>query len=296
MSKRKPLLVSFSAGETSAFMSYWIKENLSDDYDPVFVFANTGLENEETLIFADKCDKYFNLNLVWLESVFDKRKGKRGTFKKVDFKTASRKGEPFIDMVDKYGIPNQSYPHCTRETKLLPIQKYAKHIFNTNKYYTAIGIRVDEIDRMNDKFKENRIIYPLIKKDMKPMSKPMINEFWQKMPFRLELKGYQGNCKTCWKKSDKKLWKIAQEDNNSFDIFNDLEDKYGYFIKEGRKEHNQKITFFRRNRSTQDILKESKTAKPIVIDDARVYINQLDMFDDLENESCEVFSNCGDYT
>ena len=79
-------------------------------------------------------------------------------------------------MVDKYGIPNQSYPHCTRETKLLPIQKYAKHIFNTNKYYTAIGIRVDEIDRMNDKFKENRIIYPLIKKDMKPMSKPMIND------------------------------------------------------------------------------------------------------------------------
>lgn len=286
MSKRKPLLVSFSAGETSAFMSYWVKENLSDEYEPLFVFANTGLENEETLIFADKCDKRFNLNLVWVEQVQIHEKGKGATYKVVDFKTASRDGEPFEDAIKKFGIPNQSYPHCTRETKLYALKKYARDYFNTTKYYTAIGIRVDEIDRMNDKFKENRIIYPLIKKDMKPMSKPMINEFWQKMPFRLDLKGYQGNCKTCWKKSDKKLYKIAQENPSYFDFFDRMEKKYGKY-EDGRDRF-----FFRRNRSTKDILNESKTAKPIVIDDARVYINQLDMF---ENESCEVFSNCGDY-
>ena len=90
------------------------------------------------------------------------------------------------------------------------------------------------------------------------MSKPMINEFWQKMPFRLDLKGYQGNCKTCWKKSDKKLYKIAQENPSYFDFFDRMEQKYGKY-EDGRDRF-----FFRRNRSTQDILKESKTAKPIV--------------------------------
>ena len=67
----KNLLVSFSGGETSGFMAQWIKDHLDDMYDEiVFVFANTGLENEQTLEFVKKCDEHFNLNVNGLKHVF----------------------------------------------------------------------------------------------------------------------------------------------------------------------------------------------------------------------------------
>ena len=63
----KNLLVSFSGGETSGFMAQWIKNHLDDVYDEiVFVFANTGLENEQTLEFVQKCDEHFKLNVQWV--------------------------------------------------------------------------------------------------------------------------------------------------------------------------------------------------------------------------------------
>ena len=46
---KQKLLVSFSGGETSAFMAQWLWKHKQDEYDMIFVFANTGQENEETL-------------------------------------------------------------------------------------------------------------------------------------------------------------------------------------------------------------------------------------------------------
>ena len=48
---KKKLLVTFSGGETSAFMSYWLHKHKRDEYEIVFVFANTGMESNETLLF-----------------------------------------------------------------------------------------------------------------------------------------------------------------------------------------------------------------------------------------------------
>ena len=280
----KNLLVSFSGGETSGFMSQWIKNHLDDMYDEiVFIFANTGLENEQTLEFVQKCDKYFKLNVQWVEASVYHNERKGTGYTTVDFETASRKGEPFEEIIKKYGIPNQAFPHCTRELKLAPINKFAKVWFNGEKYDTAIGIRIDEIDRVNDKHKENRLIYPLIHKEMMPTSKKMINFYWKQMPFRLELKGYQGNCLTCWKKSDKKLYQIAKETPKAFDFMHNMEVKYG------SNDKVQNNTFFRKNRSAIDIMEEAKKWRGSVKDDS---INDPMLFD---NESCEVFSNCGDF-
>lgn len=295
------LLVSFSGGETSAFMAQWLNRNYEKyGYENiVFVFANTGLENEETLQFVDRCDKHFQLNVQWIEAdvIHGKRKGSK--YLTTDYENASRKGEPFEQMIIKYGISNQSFPHCTRELKQNPIQAFGKQYFNGEKYHTAIGIRNDEIDRMNAKAKQLGFIYPLISSKMIPVNKPMINFYWRNMPFRLELKGYQGNCKTCWKKADKKLYQIAKENPNAFDFMRRMEEKYGNFFPKHRlekwlsegKEIPKNITFFRNNRSAVQILKEAQNWNGKIKDDSDEYSYQIDL---LGGDSCEVFSDCSD--
>lgn len=288
--EKKKLLVSFSGGETSAYMAQWLWNHKQDEFDMVFVFANTGQENEETLLFVEKCSKQFGFPVHWVESVVHHGKRKGSTHKVVDFKTASRNGEPFEEIITKYGISNQSFPHCTRETKLNPITSFTKEYFGTRKYYTAIGIRIDEADRMNSKAKERRLIYPLISKDYIPMTKPKINFWWQQQPFRLQLKGYQGNCKTCWKKSDKKLFLIANENPEWFDFMNRMEEKYPRIGAEFKKDPEcVDRVFFRKNRSAKDIMNESEGFDGKVLDDSDVYDMDL-----VGGESCEVWSSCGD--
>jgi len=297
--KVKNLLVSFSGGETSAFMAQWLNnhyEKLGYENN-VFVFANTGLENEQTLEFVERCDKHFGLNVQWIEANVIHEYKKGTTFYRTDFDNASRNGEPFEQVISKYGIPNQANPQCTRELKGGPISVFGKQWFNGEKYHTAIGIRQDEADRMNEKAKQKGFIYPLIDRKMIASTKPMINFYWKSMPFRLELKGYQGNCATCWKKSDKKLYQIAKENLKAFDFMDRMEQKYGNFFPPQRiekwknegKEIPKDITFFRNNRSAKQIIEESKKWNGKIINDADKYTYQLDL---IGGDSCEVFSEC----
>jgi hypothetical protein len=93
----------------------------------------------------------------------------------------------------------------------------------------------------------------------------------------LQLKGYQGNCVTCYKKSDKKLFQIAKENPSTFDFFNRMEEQYG----EG------KYQFFRQNRTTKQILEQAKEWNGNVIDDSQNITIQTDLF----SENCEPFTN-----
>lgn len=278
------LLVSFSGGETSAFMSQWLNNHYEEHgyKNIVFVFANTGLENEQTLEFVYQCDKHFKFNTQWIEArVFnDERIGTK--YYDVDFDTASRDGKPFESIISKYGVPNQAFPHCTRELKQQPIKAFARDWFEGEPYHTAIGIRSDEADRMNEKYKEFGFIYPLIHRNMIPATKPMINFYWRAMPFRLKLKGYQGNCVTCWKKADKKLFQIAKENPKAFEFMDMMEDKYGML-------RGERSVFFRNQRSAKDILEQSMAFNGKVIDDSTNYAWQLDL---IGGDSCEVFSEC----
>src|SRR5690606_2539766 len=110
---KKRLLVSFSGGETSAFMAQWLWQHKKDEYKMIFVFANTGQENEETLEFVEACSKEFGFPVVWIEAVTNQKNGVGQSFKVVDFKTACRKGSPFEAVISKHGIPNTETPHCT---------------------------------------------------------------------------------------------------------------------------------------------------------------------------------------
>ena len=214
----KPILVSVSGGRTSAFMAIFLKERFADR-QLLFLFANTGKEKEETLVFLNNLDNHFNLGIVWLEAKVNPKKGKGTTYKIVDFKTASRNGEPFEAVIKKYGLPSKLFRHCTRELKEAPIHKYAKEILGTD-YFTAIGIRADEKHRLTEK--EN-YIYPLA--DLNT-DKKFINSFWLRQPFNLELNEHEGNCDFCFLKSKKKRVKLISE---GLDVswWSEMEKEYG---------------------------------------------------------------------
>lgn len=275
--EKKKLLVSFSGGETSAYMAKWLIDNKSNIYDMIFVFANTGDEEEKTLKFVNECSVRWGIDIVWVEGFVHHNERKGTTHKVVDYKSASRNREPFKQVIRKYGIPNQNFPHCNREMKLNPIRSYLKSI-GWKDYETAIGIRVDEFDRMNKNKDDLKLIYPFI--SFKPTTKQEISAWWKNQDFRLNLESYKTNCRTCWKKSDKVLKEIHECNPKYFEFNKEMESKYG----------KGKYTFFRNGRSTDELIDGFHKINLKPKDKHKDYNYQIDLF----NESCDIYSMCGD--
>lgn len=201
-----------------------------------------------------------------------KKKVLKGGYKQVTFETAYRshdpieisngwQNHPFRKYIKKFGIPNPQNMNCTRELKEYPINRYlSENGWKPSKYDKAIGIRADELDRVG------KYWYPLIKIDV---TKELVNAFWSKMPFRLELKGWEGNCKVCWKKSLRKLITIARYFPERFAFFRIMEEEFGMFLSKGRQGVKEKIQFpikfFRDNKTVNDIF---EMAKDLTIEDA----------------------------
>lgn len=242
--------VSFSGGLTSGKMTHAIVEQFSDTHEIVITFANTGQEAEETLEFVHRCEVEFGWNVVWLEAKVDMTPGKGIDFKVVDYYTASRKGEPFEAVIKKYGIPNSNGPWCTQQLKTVPIKKYMQSIgWKWKEYTQAIGIRSDEIDRMNAKRKEYRFWYPMIGANW---TREAVDAWWDRQPFTLGIPNYLGNCTWCYKKSIKKLKRIARERPDYFEFPKSMEEKYGDL------KPNRDGNFFREGRHAADILAEAR--------------------------------------
>lgn len=261
---------SFSGGRSSGRMTKFLIDNYSDTHEIVHVFANTGQEHESTLDFVNKCDRAWGLNLNWVEARVIFEKGVGTSFSKVDYKTATRDGQLFDDMCSKYGIPNNSFPHCTRELKLAPMVSFMRSINWVNgDYCTAIGLRSDEIDRVPEDYKKKKYIYPLIDTEE---TKQSVNEWWEKQPFDLRIAGdHWGNCTWCWKKSLRKQFALVREDPSIFKVPQELERKYSML-------RGEKSVFFRKQMSTIDLLNAST--------------KQLDMFWEGLDESFGCEESC----
>ncbi len=247
--KKENIIVTFSGGETSGYMCYLLKHHLSHLYNFLFVYANTGLEHEKTLEFVNKCDEYFNLNLVWVEAVVYHNERTSSSHKVVNFETASRNGEPFKEVIKKYGLPNRHFFHCTRELKNNPItsfcntycdsvvkvfqsevdDKISKDENNRKIFYPffksrrVLGIRADEQKRIKvrvDAWYPLNSVFFVTKKDVK--------DFWSKQPFQLNLPEHLGNCRACYKKSEKKLKLVAESEPDAFDFFIEMENEYSH--------------------------------------------------------------------
>lgn len=279
----KNLFISFSGGKTSAFMTYKIlNSEYKNKYDNiVVVFANTGQEHDKTLEFVHNCDNHFGFNTVWIEADIRQEKGVGVRPKIVTYETASRNGEPFEAFCAKYGIPNMISPQCTSRLKTDPMHYYVRKTLGWDKDYdTAIGIRMDETRRVSKNADTNNIVYPLI--DWFPSDKIDVNDFWEDMPFTLEIKEHQGNCKWCWKKSLKKHYMLLEENYEWFDFPDRMEKLYSTVRTDGEGKPQY---FFRGKRSTEMLKQEWQTVR-------FEGLKQQSLFED-ENggcsESCEVY-------
>lgn len=261
-SKEKPrLVISFSGGRSSAVMLNEILERWADDREIVICFANTGKEEEETLRFVDAVDRNFcrprGYSVHWLECVI--RDGRRGpAAKEVSYKTANRTGKPFEEAIAKYSIFNTGNKGCTRTLKDDPISWWVKNVcrWENGSYQTAIGIRSDEIDRVSTNAKKRMFIYPLADWGF---TKRDVSQYMERFDWDLNLPGdHWGNCDACWKKSLRKLMTRAKEDPSVFAWWGNMERKYG-MLGNGKTTPKEPRTFYRENRSAQDILTMAQT-------------------------------------
>ena len=266
--KNKLYIMMFSGGRTSAVLAKHIKSNPNNYKNVIYVFLNTGKENEETLQFVDRCDKEWDLNVIWLESLINYEKGKGTTYQIVNFKTASRNGEPFEAMLKKYPLPNNMASNCTRELKQRPIDAYLRDNYKDFEVIRIIGIRADEAHRKSIHAESENIIYPLC--DELPFNEKMVRMFWEKQSFDLGLKDYEGNCDLCFKKSLKKRLTIIKENPEKAKWWLDMEQKYS----------SEEIPRFdlRTNKSIEQLIEMAK----------RPFTKAKDLFE-LSKEQCDLF-------
>ena len=271
------VICATSAGLTSVMMAIKMKE-WYPNCNVVNVFLNTGKEDIRSLEFMNECDKYYNLNLVWLEAIINPNKHKGTSYKITSFDKLDLKGKIFENGIKKYGIPSRVNKWCNRELKLVPLEKYANDLFGLNNWCVALGIRTDEIDRISDKYKENNTFYPPFENGI---DSRLRNKFWSKEPIKLNIKGYEGNCEFCFEKSKRKRMTIAIENPGKLIWWNEMEHKYSLVPIEGKDQYNEMVKndgayFGRMNESIQQIIEHAKQPFRKATDE---YIYENDLFD-----------------
>lgn len=213
--------LSVSGGRTSGYMLWLVLQanggRLPDDC--VVLFANTGLEAEETLEFVRDMHLHWGVPIVWLEYRDDEQ-----GFAVVDFDSASRNGEPFEAIIRKRQyLPNPVTRFCTSELKIRTMHKYLRTLGwheGDDGWDQFIGIRADEPRRIakirargtsTESSKETMCI-PLADAGV---AVGAVDAFWLLQRFTLRLisvKGrtLEGNCVYCYLKPPAQRLSIAK--------------------------------------------------------------------------------------
>lgn len=274
----KNIFASVSAGYSSVLMAIMLR-TWYPEHNIIYGMANTSKERPESLEFMQKASEYFGFELVWVEAVIHMEHGKGTGYNIVDYKDLKRKGEIFERGIQKYGIPSKINKWCNRELKLIPMKKFCDDVFGVNNYSVAIGIRIDEIDRVSKDYKTNNIFYPLIDHGINKRER---NKFWKDKPVKLKIKAYEGNCDACFEKSLRKLLTIYKENYTIFDWWIEMFKKYGTTQLEGKEAYNSYIindgytNFLRKNMSFEELVSLAEKPFSKATDE---YIYKNDLFD-----------------
>ena len=275
----KNLLINVSGGRSSAMMARHIQTSEKyKDYQKLYVFCNTGLERPETIQFLKDQMKFWDLPLYLIEGVYSLKKGIGVKSKLVDFDTLDMDGKVFSQAIEQLnknewcGVPNEAIPYCSDYMKKRVSHHFAKEVFGSTKYLSAIGFRLEDMPKRitwSEIKKEKKRIFPLLTDFGNAVNQFELNRFFRKEKFKLNIHSRLGNCTYCQKKSDRNLieaiqFDLRKQDFRYIDWYKNEESKYGN-------------KFFRENRSIDDLVNTAQHA----MDDG----TQLEMFSDV-GEAC----------
>ena len=209
-----PTCISFSGGRTSAYMLWRVLQSNGGTLpaEAHVCFANTGLEEEETLRFVRDCGNAWGVPITWVEY----RNDEQG-YAIVDFESASRSGEPFEAIIKKRNyLPNPVTRFCTVELKIRAMARLLKNLGMGDtmaecENMSWIGIRADEPRRAAKIPDKARI--PLWAAGV---SVGDVGAFWDAQPFQLELPSRNGrttagNCSLCFLKPAAQIQSLIAE-------------------------------------------------------------------------------------
>ena len=241
--------IAFSGGRTSAYMLHQILEANGGLPDRAkVVFTNTGREMPETLDFVQEVSNRWSVPIVWVEyrcqftgaphnpsqKVFDSA---AHTFEVVSHNSASRNGEPFVNVMRYFQYPpNREADFCSHELKTRTARRYCVNQLGWEHWTSAIGIRGDESNRALKKQPKERykVWYPLIDACV---TKRDVSAFWRGQNFDLRLSNINGvtplgNCDGCFKKSELKRAALARDFPDRASWWSEQELRFGGYFRE----------------------------------------------------------------
>jgi 3'-phosphoadenosine 5'-phosphosulfate sulfotransferase (PAPS reductase)/FAD synthetase len=228
----EPWVLSFSGGRTSGYMLRQVLDahggRLPDGGR--VIFCNTGKERPETLEFVERCSQWWGVDITWLEyrrweeypgdapgrwACKPRKAGPRTGLQVVNFATASRKGEPFVQLIEgSKMLPNVAIRRCTQWLKIKTSWRYCRNVLGWRDYTNAIGLRADEparVARLRADPKSTSGEEPVAPLSRAGVTLSDVREFWAGQPFDLDLQQHEGNCDLCFLKGQGKLLAILQE-------------------------------------------------------------------------------------
>jgi len=228
-------------------------------FNKVYIFCNTGMERKETFDFLKNIIKFWKIPLIMLEGVYSKTPKIGVKSKIVNFDNVDMKGKVFTKMIEqmnKYenkGVPNQAIPYCSDYLKVRVSHDYCREHFQSTKYIKAIGYRLEDMPKritFAELKADKTRIAPLLTDFEIPINNLLLNDFFNKEPFKLGIHSKFGNCELCWKKSDNLLIETLQYGTRFIEWHKKEEEKYGN-------------TFFREKKTINQLVKISKLGTQI---------------------------------
>lgn len=168
----------------------------------------------------------------------------------MSFETASRKGEPFAQLIkEKSYLPNPVTRFCTVELKIRVMKKHMRAL-GYECWTSVLGLRADEASRALNALQPQRERWtnavPLYRAGI---SKQDVERYWAAAPFDLGLKSYEGNCDLCFLKGFGKRLRIMQEDPQATDWWITQEDSVGATFRNNEPSYRAVATFARKQLS-----------------------------------------------
>lgn len=196
----------FSGGGSSGLM-------VLQNYQPgdVVIFCDTGREDPDTYRFVRDFEKENNIPIVWLTGDWRKEV-----------------------IVKEQMIPNRFKRKCTLNLKIRKARRYLRSL-GWFTYTQFIGFRKDEQTRIKDysSWKAVTTRFPL---DEIGVTEEMVGNFWNPIPYRLNIPPILKNCDLCFQKGEAAVMAIMKNDPTKADKWiEDEEDKainpkgYTYF-------------------------------------------------------------------